>query len=168
MPLCAVCSCAHVLVGFWARACPCAHARPHPTTPPNTYTRIHTPTPIPCSQVEIFDYDLVGKNDFLGQVSFSENSMLRILSDNPKTEEPARTFALHPKHAKGKLSIACHLLEYPVKKPTVYDYELTVRRCGFTCRRGCVREGFAPRMCRFEGGEGKAHDCARVKAQCVL
>ena len=53
--------------------------------------------------------------------------MLRLLSDNPKSQEPARTFALHPKHAKGKLAIACHLLEYPIKKPTVYDYELTVR-----------------------------------------
>ena len=69
--------------------------------------------------------------------------MLRILSNNPKTEEPARTFALHPKHAKGKLAIACHMLEYPVKKPTVYDYELTVRRrsyrfrCGYMSKCGC-------------------------------
>ena len=56
--------------------------------------------------MEIFDYDVVGKNDFLGQVSFSQNALLKTLSDNKIGEERERCFTLHPKHPKGKLAIA--------------------------------------------------------------
>lgn len=71
-------------------------------------------TSLPTFRAELYDYDAFSKNDFLGQVAFSEMQLFRLLKKNE--DAPARRFKLKPKSARGTVGVGLQRLTHPVNK----------------------------------------------------
>eukprot|EP00520_Triparma_pacifica_P018233 CAMPEP_0118666936 /NCGR_PEP_ID=MMETSP0785-20121206/19498_1 /TAXON_ID=91992 /ORGANISM="Bolidomonas pacifica, Strain CCMP 1866" /LENGTH=567 /DNA_ID=CAMNT_0006561315 /DNA_START=207 /DNA_END=1907 /DNA_ORIENTATION=+ len=64
---------------------------------------------LPKLRLDVFDYDRLSKNDFMGQKTFSDNEMLQILFE--QNEDPVRNFHLEPKKARGVLGLKLSLIK---------------------------------------------------------
>jgi hypothetical protein len=57
---------------------------------------------LPILRIDIFDYDRLSKNDFLGQVSFSPLQLIRVLG---LSDGDAKAFRLNPKASRGSVGL---------------------------------------------------------------
>ena len=67
---------------------------------------------LPKLRIELYDWDRLSKNDFLGQVSISDSDILRILrqvQSGDTDEDAVLSFNLMPKQSRGKLGIRAAL-----------------------------------------------------------
>ena len=67
---------------------------------------------LPKLRIELYDWDRLSKNDFLGQVSISDSDILGILrqvQSGETDEDTILSFSLMPKQSRGRLGIRAAL-----------------------------------------------------------
>ena len=79
---------------------------------------------LPKLRLDVFDYDRLTKNDFMGQKTFSDNEMLQILFEH--NEEPIRNFHLEPKKARGVLGMKLGMVKAEVRRGASIHHHLDI------------------------------------------